>query len=103
LPGTVLMTVGDLSRMQVRADVDESDVSLVKSGQPARVYLQSDLTRPITAQVDRVAPKGKKTEEVVSFETLVRVDSRDAALRSGMTATVEIEVRRATDALGIPV
>jgi HlyD family secretion protein len=105
LPGTVLMTIGDLSRMQVRADVDETDVRLVRPSQPARVYLQSDLTRPIPGKVDRVAPKGTKTEEVVSFETLVPVDSADSdgSLRPGMTATVEIEVRRADDALGVPV
>lgn len=103
LPGTVMMTVGDLSHMQARANVDEADVPLVLRGQPARIYLQSDLTRSIKGNVDRVAPKGKKADEVVSFETLVRIDSTDELPRSGMTATVEIEVRRSTDALGVPV
>lgn len=103
LPGTVLMTIGDLSRMQVRADVDETDVRLVRPGQPARVFLQADLANPLPGKVDRVAPKGKKTDEVVSFETLVEVASGDSSLRTGMTSTVEIEVRRAPDALGVPV
>ncbi|MDB5350201.1 MAG: family efflux transporter, subunit [Planctomycetota bacterium] len=102
LPGTVLMTVGDLTRMQVRAEVDETDVPLVKPGQPSRVYLQADPSKPIQGKVDRVAPKGKKTEEVVSFETLVLVGKADQTLRSEMTATVEIEVRRADDVLGVP-
>jgi HlyD family secretion protein len=103
LPGTVMMTIGDLSRMRVRADVDETDVPLVRPRQPARIFLQADLGHPISGEVDRVAPKGKKTEEVVSFETLVRVAPGNDALRSGMTATVEIEVRRSADALGVPV
>jgi HlyD family secretion protein len=103
LPGTVLMTVGDLSHMRVRAEVDETDVPLVKPGQPSRVYLQADPTKPIEGKVDRVAPKGKKTEEVVSFETLVLVGPASGSLRSEMTATVEIEVRRAEDVLGVPV
>jgi HlyD family secretion protein len=104
LPGTVLMTIGDPTRMQVRADVDETDVPLVRPEQPARVYLQADPTRPVTGSVELVAPKGKKTDEVVSFETLVRVGaSAGTALLPGMTATVEIEVRRSTDALGVPV
>jgi HlyD family secretion protein len=103
LLGTVLMTVGDLSKMQVRAEVDETDVPLVKPNQPARVYLQADPSRPINGKVDRVAPKGKKTEEVVSFETLVLVGEASGSLRSEMTATVEIEVRRADEVLGIPV
>ena len=103
LPGTVLMTVGNLTKMQVRAEVDETDVPLVRPGQTARVYLQSDPASPISGKVDRVAPKGKKTEEVVSFETLVLVGPATAALRSEMTATVEIEVKRADDVLGVPV
>lgn len=103
LAGAVLMTVGDLSRMQVRAEVDETDVPLVKTDQAARVYLQADPSRPIAGKVDRVAPKGKKTDEVVSFETLVLVGAASSALRSQMTATVEIEVRRASDVLGVPV
>jgi HlyD family secretion protein len=104
LPGTVMMTVGDPTRMRVRADVDETDAPLVKPGQPARVFLQADPTVPVAGTVDLVAPKGKKTEEVVSFETLVTVPSAEGtALRPGMTATVEIEVKRAEDALGVPV
>ena len=73
LPGTVLMSVGDPSRMRVRADVDETDVPLVRPGQPARIYLQADPTTPIPGIVDLVAPKGKTTaDNVICFETLVR-------------------------------
>lgn len=103
LPGTVLMTVGNLAKMRVRAEVDETDVPLVKPKQPAKVFLQADPSRPVLGNVDRVAPKGKKTAEVVSFETLVLVGAADDSLRPEMTATVEIEVRRAEDVLGVPV
>ncbi len=102
LPGTVLMTIGDLSKMQVRAEVDETDVPLVRPGQPSRVYLQADPSRPISGKVDRVAPKGKKKDEVVCFETLVLVGPASSTLRSEMTATVEIEVRRSEEVLGVP-
>jgi HlyD family secretion protein len=121
LPGTVLMTVSDLRRMRVRADVDESDVVLVRPGQPALVYLQADQLEPIAGMVNRVSPKGKKkgektsagaqgqaapaaeSSEVVSFATLVRIETNSPALHPGMTATVEIEVRRSPDALGVPI
>lgn len=104
LPGSTLMSVADLGRMRVRADVDETDVPLVASGQPARIYLQADLLTPIPGSVSRVAPKGKLAEEVVTFETLIEVDSPSGAtLKPGMTATIEIEVRRADDALSVPV
>jgi HlyD family secretion protein len=110
LPGTVMMTVCDLDRMRVRADVDETDVPLVQAGQTARIYLQADPLTPIAGTVERVAPKGKKateqgqTTEVVSFETLVPVEGgAQTVLRPGMSATVEIEVLHAPEALGVPV
>ena len=103
LPGTVLMTIGDMSRMRVRADVDETDVGLVRSGQPVRIFLQADQAVPIPGVVDLISPKGTKLSEVVSFETLINVEGEHEALRPEMTATVEIEVKRATDALSVPV
>jgi HlyD family secretion protein len=104
LPGSILMTVADLSRMRVRADVDETDVPLVEPGQPARIFLQADLLTAIPGKVDRVAPKGVLNKEVVTFETMIDVDSPSGtALRSGMTATIEIEVRRTNGAISVPV
>ncbi len=74
LPGTVLMTIGDMSRMRVRADVDETDVGLVRSGQRVNIYLQADQAVPIPGTVDLISPKGTKLAEVVSFETLINVE-----------------------------
>ena len=110
LPGSVLMTVSDLNHMRVRADVDETDVPLVRRDQPSKIFLQADLLHPVDGAVDMIAPKGKTKSDVVSFETLIRVapvspgstSTARPALRPGMSATVEIEVRRSDDALGVP-
>jgi HlyD family secretion protein len=103
LPGTVLMRVADLTRMRVRASVDETDVLLVEAGQAAKIYLQAEQQKPIAGLVDRVAPSGTKLGDVVSFETFVKIEKHDPRLRAGLTATVEIEVRRVEDALRVPV
>ncbi|WP_165248494.1 efflux RND transporter periplasmic adaptor subunit [Paludisphaera soli] len=111
LPGSVLMKVCDLDRMRVRADVDETDVPLVRRGQVARVFLQADQLRPLPGRIDRVSPQGKvKKDEVVGFETLVDLDvpkptgseSDGPMLRPGMSVTVEVEVRQSDDALSVP-
>jgi HlyD family secretion protein len=103
LKGSVLMTVADPRRLRVRADVDETDVPLVRPGQPAKVFLQADERNPVAGSVDRVAPKGTKKEEVVSFETLIAIGEDQPVLRPGMSSTVEVEVRRAERAVGVPV
>lgn len=104
-PGTVIMTISDLSHMQVRARIDEVDVPLVRGGQPARVYLQSDQAKPVAAKVIRVAAKGTKSagRDVVNFEALLEVLSNEDRVKPGMTANVEIEVARADDAITIPI
>jgi HlyD family secretion protein len=103
LPGTVLMRIGDLDRMRVRADVDESDVGLVQPEQPVRIFLQANQEVPVAGTVDLISPKGMKLNEVVTFETLIRVDGDTAMVRPEMSATVEIEVKRAADAPSLPV
>jgi HlyD family secretion protein len=111
LPGSVLMKVSAMNRMRARADVDETDVLLVRRGQPAQIYLQSDPLHPVAGRVETVAPQGKsKKDDVVSFETLIQIDGQklesresDAVrLRPGMSATVEVEVRRSDEALSVP-
>jgi len=103
--GTSIMTISDLSKMQVRARVDEVDVPLVKPGQKARIYLQADQQTPVPAKIVRVASKSTKQvgRDVVTFETLLEVLSTDARIRSGMTANVEIEVAKQADAVTVPV
>ncbi len=104
-PGTVVMTISDLSRMQVRARVDEVDVPLVKAEQKARVYLQADQNRPVAARVLRVASKGTKAtgRDVVTFEALLEVLSKDERVKPAMTANVEIEVAHREDAITVPI
>jgi len=104
-PGTRIMVVSDLSKMQVRSRVDESDAALVKPDQVARIYLQSDSKEFISGHVLRVGAKGTKAQgrDVVTFETLVVVDRNDARVKPGMTASVDIEVDLREDAITIPV
>jgi HlyD family secretion protein len=103
LPGAKMMTICDNSRVWIRADVDEADVALVRAGQPARIFLQADPTTPALGVTERLAVQGKKSEEVVSFETRVLVTSNGGRLQPGMSAMVEVEVSRSENALGVPV
>jgi HlyD family secretion protein len=104
-PGTVIMSISDLSRMQVRTRIDEIDVPLVKAGQRTNIYLQADQDRPVPGRVVRVASKGVKPtgRDVVTFEAIVEVLSDDDRIRPGMTANVEIEVAKHEQAITVPV
>lgn len=104
-PGTRIMVISDLSKMQVRCRVDESDAALVSSGQTARIYLQTDTEKSIPGIVLRVATKGTKSQgrDVVTFETLILIEATEARVKPGMTASIEIEVASRNDVLTVPV
>jgi HlyD family secretion protein len=104
-PGTRILVISDLSEMQVRCRIDETDAALVEPGQDARIYLQSDTRRSIPGTVERVATKGTKPagRDVVTFETLILITGEDPRVKPGMTANVEIEVDRRPDALTVPI
>ncbi len=103
-PGTVIMVITDMSRMQVRARVDESDIHLVRPDQPVEIYLPNDPHRALPGRVLRVATSGSRPagRDVVTFETLILVETDDPSVRPGMTANVEVQVARKSDALTVP-
>jgi len=103
LPGAVFMVISDMARMEVKAQIDESDVVRVRPGQRAWIYLTTDDRTAIPGVVQRVTPKGVKQAEVTTFETRILVESADPRVRSGMTANVEIEVRRHEESLAVPI
>lgn len=55
-PRVAAMVLGDLDRLQVRADVDEQNATRVRPGQPAQAYIKGDTTSPITLEFVRVEP-----------------------------------------------
>ena len=104
-PGTRIMVISDLSRMQVRCRVDEADAPLVAAGQPARIFLQSDTRKGVAGEVLRVGTKGTKPtgRDVVTFETLVLITGDDPRVKPGMTSSTEIEVARHAEAVTVPI
>ena len=65
--GTPIVTLLDLSKVYLRGFVPEGRIGRVKSGQPARVYLDSNPSRPLDAYVSRIDPQATFTPENTYF------------------------------------
>jgi HlyD family secretion protein len=111
--GQIVATVFDVSDLLVSAEVDETDIALVKPGQPARVELDAFPQAAFAAKVRRVAvapTAGQSAAGGVTYQVdLVLGEAEDGPAgeaeptpRVGMTATAAIEVRRSTDQLSVP-
>ena len=66
-PGTAVVTLVDMNRVYLRGFVPEGQIGKIKSGQPARVYLDSNPTQPLEAYVSRIDPQATFTPENTYF------------------------------------
>ena len=107
-PGTQILSVADLSRMLVKADVDETDVVDVRVGQTATITVDALPDTSFLGTVTEVGNSatretgGQATGET-NFDVEVLFDKTVLEARPGMTADVEIEVKRADKALAVPI
>ena len=100
-----IVKIADLSRMIVKADVSEADITRVAPGQEATLTLLGEPDTPIAATLRAVepAPAEIKTSDTVATDKAIYyvarfdVDNPDGKLRIGMTAEVRIRLAMATN------
>jgi HlyD family secretion protein len=100
--GTTLFMMADLSEMQVRALIDETDLGRIQAGQQARVKVEAFPDRTFIGTVMKIEPMAVVEQNVTMFPVLVRLDNEEGLLRPGMNADVAIEIARRPDALTVP-
>ena len=107
-PGTQILVVSDLSRMLVRADVDETDVVDMSVGQKAKITVDALPDTSFQGTVTEIGNTAKRSltstiEGQTNFEVKVVFDNDVPAVRPGMTADVEIETGTHHGAMGVPI
>lgn len=107
-PGTVVLSIADLSRMKVEADVDETDVAAVRLGQNATVKVDALPDTTLSGRVFEIANSPKVSElgtqeQQTNFVVDVMIDNPPPTLRPGMTADVEIKTATKEGVLHVPI
>jgi len=107
-PGTVIMVVSDLSVIEIEAEVDETDVSLVQLGQPARVKLDAFPDTSFAGSVMKIGNSAKVTgfgsqDQATNFMVYVRLLDTVANIKPGMTSSVDITTNTRSGVLQIPI
>lgn len=92
----------NLENMKLKVAVAEADIGRVKSGQSAKFTVDAWPNRSFEATVKKVEFGSTVTDNVVTYTTELEVSNDDLSLRPGMTATAEIAVAEAKDALLVP-
>lgn len=99
---TLFLIARDLAQMQIEADVDESDIGQIRTGQPVRFTVQSYPGEIFEGKVSQIRLQPRTISNVVNYTVLVDAGNDKGLLLPGMTATVDFVVSRVEDALLVP-
>ena len=89
----------DLSKMQILADVDESDIGYIKPDMRVRFTVQTFPGRMFVGNVSQIRLQPIKINNVVNYQVVVSVDNEKGLLLPGMTANLEFITNTANDVL----
>ncbi|HEX5725932.1 MAG TPA: efflux RND transporter periplasmic adaptor subunit [Longimicrobiaceae bacterium] len=111
-PGSLLLTISDLSVMEAKVKVDETDVPRISPGDSAVIKIDAFTGQSFTGRVTRIANSalqnaaqaaGSSDQQSVDYEVVVTLDAPPADLRPDLSATAEIVTDRRQGALAVPI
>lgn len=104
-PGTVLLTISDMEKVEAELEVDEASIPGVKLGQSAQVRIDAFPNQVFEAVVTEVggSPITKLTQnEATKFKVKVQIKNPPSTLKPGLSAQADILTGRREKALAIP-
>jgi HlyD family secretion protein len=100
--GTVLMQIADLSHMVVKAKINEVNIPRVLVGQAVDIRLDALPGQSFQGTVIGIATQGVKTENIVTYEVTIAIDTPHKVLKPMLTANIDIVTKQLEDVLTIP-
>ena len=98
----LFIIAADLTKMQVNASIDESDVGRMRPGQVVTFRVDAYPTEQFYGSVRQVRLNPVTVQNVVTYSTVIDVPNPELKLKPGMTANVNVEIARRDNVLRIP-
>ena len=103
LQAPTLFTIAqDLTKMQVYAATDESDVGMIKTGQVVTFKVDAFPRDTFSGKVSQVRMNATTVQNVVTYNTIIDFDNPELKLFPGMTAYISIPVASANNVMRVP-
>lgn len=100
--GTLLLKMADLSSVEVRTLVDETDIGKITPGQAAEVTVTAYPNQPFRGTVQKIEPQANADQTVTTFAVRIVLRNDNGLLKPGMNAEVSILVTERKDVLAVP-
>ncbi|MDD4600048.1 Macrolide export protein MacA [bioreactor metagenome] len=98
----VIMTIADMSQMQIKVLVDETDIGKVKVGQQVSFSVDSYMDKTFSGKVTRISRSAITQSNVIYYPVYVDVDAAEGLLYPTMTARVNISISESKNVLVVP-
>lgn len=105
-PGMSLVSLPDLSQMQVVTNINEVDISKVSKGQSVKITLDAFPDKRFAGTVAEVGTIGQQKNQasnLKTFEVIVTIKGTDPILKPGMTTSSEIIIETIPEAVFVPI
>src|SRR3954470_3690546 len=99
---TLFTIAKDLTKMQVQADVDQSDIGQIKVGERVRFTVDAYPDQTFRGQISQVRLNATVSQNVITYPVIIEVPNPELQLRPSMTANVTIDVANVRDVLRVP-
>jgi HlyD family secretion protein len=100
--GTTILSMADLSKVRMRALVNETDIGQVQPGQQATVTVDAFPNRRFRGVVEKVEPQAVVQQSVTMFPVLISLDNSGGELLPGMNGQVSMLVTQKNGVVAIP-
>src|SRR5882672_1506383 len=100
--GAVLMKMADLTEVQVRTRVDETDIGKIKPGMITKVTVAAYPNQPFDGTVLKIEPQAIVEQNVTMFSVLIKLPNPGGVLKPGMNADVQIEIADHSSVAAVP-
>jgi HlyD family secretion protein len=100
--GTTLVKMADLSTVQARALVDETDIGRIQPGQPAAVTVEAYPGRTFRGTVSKIEPQAVVDQNVTMFPVLIELANPERLLKPGMNSEVSVSIAHRANVLTVP-
>ena len=105
-PGTVLLTVSDMSRVEAEMEVDEASIPAVRVGQAAQVRIDAYPNQAFEAVVTEVGGSPivqTNTNEAIKFKVKVQIRQPPATIKPGLSTQADIFTGSRSQVLAVPI
>ncbi len=99
---TLFIIAADLTKMQVNANIDESDVGRIRPGQTVTFRVDAYPTEEFQGSVTQIRLQPVVVQNVTTYGTIIDVPNQDLRLKPGMTANLKVQIARRFNVVRVP-